>query len=57
MPVRAVRRWWSELGPYFMGPYRDVVIGFGVMSVIFYRISYGGKLKVPPAHSGPLGPR
>uniref|UniRef100_A0A3P9PN88 Uncharacterized protein n=1 Tax=Poecilia reticulata TaxID=8081 RepID=A0A3P9PN88_POERE len=47
MPVRAVRRWWSEVGPYFMGPYRDVVIGFGVMTLLYYRISYGGKLKEP----------
>ncbi|XP_043962814.1 ATP synthase subunit ATP5MPL, mitochondrial [Gambusia affinis] len=43
MLAGAIRRWWAQMGPYYTKTYRDVYIGVGIMAVIYYRISYGGK--------------
>ncbi|XP_037541539.1 ATP synthase subunit ATP5MPL, mitochondrial-like [Nematolebias whitei] len=51
MAGQAFSNWWKIARPYVKA-YREVWIGFGIVSVVVYKIKYGGKKAVAdkPAH-------
>ncbi|XP_060772081.1 ATP synthase subunit ATP5MPL, mitochondrial [Neoarius graeffei] len=38
--------WWSRLGPYYTKAYQEVWVGLGIMTYLYYKVSYGGKKAV-----------
>ncbi|KAL0967550.1 hypothetical protein UPYG_G00253670 [Umbra pygmaea] len=46
MSGRAFANWWGKMKPYYFGAYKDIWVGLGIMSIVYYKISYGGKKEV-----------
>lgn len=38
------RTWWSRVGPYYSKAYQEVWVGLGIMTYLYYKLSYGGRL-------------
>uniref|UniRef100_A0A3B4DCG7 6.8 kDa mitochondrial proteolipid n=1 Tax=Pygocentrus nattereri TaxID=42514 RepID=A0A3B4DCG7_PYGNA len=38
--------WWSKLGPYYSKAYQELWVGVGIMTYLYYKVSYGGKKAV-----------
>ncbi|XP_077443618.1 ATP synthase F(0) complex subunit j, mitochondrial [Stigmatopora argus] len=45
-------RWWTKMGPYYTKAYPEIWVGVGIMTCVYYKLSYGGKkaVKDKPAH-------
>nr|XP_020459727.1 6.8 kDa mitochondrial proteolipid [Monopterus albus] len=53
MTGRMFANWWSKMGPYYTKAYQEVWVGLGIMTYLYYKLSYGGKKKAvkdKPAH-------
>ncbi|KAJ8009221.1 hypothetical protein DPEC_G00086640 [Dallia pectoralis] len=52
MSGRAFATWWTKVRPYYAGAYQEMWVGVGIMSILYYKLSYGGKKEVKgkPAH-------
>uniref|UniRef100_A0AAY5K0U8 6.8 kDa mitochondrial proteolipid n=2 Tax=Esox lucius TaxID=8010 RepID=A0AAY5K0U8_ESOLU len=52
MAGRAFANWWTKMRPYYAGAYQEMWVGLGIMTLLYYKISYGGKKEVKgkPAH-------
>ncbi|XP_062293351.1 ATP synthase subunit ATP5MPL, mitochondrial [Scomber scombrus] len=52
MAGRAFASWWSKLGPYYTKTYQEIWVGLGIMTFLYYKVSYGGNkaVKDKPAH-------
>ncbi|PWS20998.1 hypothetical protein DKP78_25900 [Enterococcus faecium] len=49
----AFSRWWTKMSPYYTKAYQEVWVGLGIMSYVYYKVSYGGKkdaVDSKPAH-------
>ncbi|XP_017267305.1 ATP synthase subunit ATP5MPL, mitochondrial [Kryptolebias marmoratus] len=48
----AFGNWWSLMRPYYTKAYQEMWVGIGIMTVLYYKVSYGGKkaVKNKPAH-------
>lgn len=45
MAGSAFSNWWTLVRPYYTKAYQEMWVGIGLMSVLYYKISYGGELK------------
>ncbi|XP_028996963.1 ATP synthase subunit ATP5MPL, mitochondrial [Betta splendens] len=52
MAGRFFASWWSKMSPYYTQAYKEVWVGLGIMTYLYYKASYGGKkaVKSKPAH-------
>ncbi|XP_023830271.1 ATP synthase subunit ATP5MPL, mitochondrial [Salvelinus fontinalis] len=52
MAGRVFTSWWAKMSPYYAGAYQEMWVGLGVMTYLYYKVSYGGKkaVKGKPAH-------
>ncbi|XP_041721157.1 ATP synthase subunit ATP5MPL, mitochondrial [Coregonus clupeaformis] len=52
MAGRVFASWWAKMSPYYTGAYQEMWVGLGVMTYLYYKVSYGGKkaVKGKPAH-------
>uniref|UniRef100_A0A668S7I6 6.8 kDa mitochondrial proteolipid n=2 Tax=Oreochromis TaxID=8139 RepID=A0A668S7I6_OREAU len=53
MAGRAFASWWSLMSPYYTKAYQEMWVGVGIMTYLYYKVSYGGKKKAvkdKPAH-------
>ncbi|XP_014000157.1 ATP synthase F(0) complex subunit j, mitochondrial [Salmo salar] len=52
MAGRVFTSWWAKMSPYYTGAYQEMWVGLGVMTYLYYKVSYGGKkaVKGKPAH-------
>ncbi|XP_022519673.2 ATP synthase subunit ATP5MPL, mitochondrial [Astyanax mexicanus] len=52
MAGAAFANWWSRVGPYYTKAYQELWVGLGIMTFVYYKLSYGGKkaVKSKPAH-------
>ncbi|XP_012680195.1 ATP synthase subunit ATP5MPL, mitochondrial [Clupea harengus] len=35
--------WWAKVSPYYTKAYQEMWVGVGVMTYLYYKVSYGGK--------------
>ncbi|XP_048107139.1 ATP synthase subunit ATP5MPL, mitochondrial [Alosa alosa] len=35
--------WWAKMSPYYTKAYQEMWVGVGVMTFLYYKVSYGGK--------------
>jgi len=35
--------WWSKMGPYYTKAYQEMWVGVGIMTFMYYKLSYGGE--------------
>ncbi|XP_043930433.1 ATP synthase subunit ATP5MJ, mitochondrial [Protopterus annectens] len=53
MTSRFFTAWWSKVRPYYTQAYQEVWVGLGIMTYLYYKLSYGGRKKaVQDKHSG-----
>ncbi|KAK1795939.1 hypothetical protein P4O66_009051 [Electrophorus voltai] len=38
--------WWRRLGPYYTKAYQELWVGVGIVTYLYYKISFGGKKAV-----------
>ncbi|XP_071369308.1 ATP synthase subunit ATP5MJ, mitochondrial [Centroberyx affinis] len=52
MAGRLFANWWAKVGPYYSKAYQEMWVGLGIMTYLYYKVSYGGKkaVKDKPAH-------
>ncbi|XP_020570262.1 6.8 kDa mitochondrial proteolipid [Oryzias latipes] len=52
MAGQAFQKWWSLMSPYYTKAYQEMWVGVGIMTYLYYKVSYGGKkaVKSKPAH-------
>lgn len=43
MAGRLFASWWGKMGPYYTKAYQEVWVGLGIMSYLYYKLSYGGE--------------
>uniref|UniRef100_A0A3B1K3V4 6.8 kDa mitochondrial proteolipid n=1 Tax=Astyanax mexicanus TaxID=7994 RepID=A0A3B1K3V4_ASTMX len=48
MAGAAFANWWSRVGPYYTKAYQELWVGLGIMTFVYYKLSYGGKLEALP---------
>lgn len=36
--------WWAKMSPYYTKAYQEMWVGVGIMTYLYYKVSYGGKL-------------
>uniref|UniRef100_A0AAY5K3G5 Uncharacterized protein n=1 Tax=Esox lucius TaxID=8010 RepID=A0AAY5K3G5_ESOLU len=41
MAGRAFANWWTKMRPYYAGAYQEMWVGLGIMTLLYYKISYG----------------
>uniref|UniRef100_A0A4W5KS10 Zgc:193541 n=1 Tax=Hucho hucho TaxID=62062 RepID=A0A4W5KS10_9TELE len=46
MAGRVFTSWWAKMSPYYTGAYQEMWVGLGVMTYLYYKVSYGGKKAV-----------
>ncbi|KAL2082296.1 hypothetical protein ACEWY4_022114 [Coilia grayii] len=39
-------RWWGKVSPYYTKAYQEMWVGVGIMTYLYYKVSYGGKKAV-----------
>jgi hypothetical protein len=44
MAGRVFSSWWAKMSPYYTGAYQEMWVGLGVMTYLYYKVSYGGEL-------------
>ncbi|XP_059212557.1 ATP synthase subunit ATP5MPL, mitochondrial [Centropristis striata] len=51
MAGNAISAWWVQMRPYAKA-YKEVWLGLGIMTFLYYKVSYGGNkaVKDKPAH-------
>ncbi|XP_056619634.1 ATP synthase subunit ATP5MPL, mitochondrial [Triplophysa dalaica] len=44
--------WWTKVAPYYTRAYQEMWVGVGIMTFMYYKLSYGGKKAVQskPSH-------
>ncbi|KAJ8356391.1 hypothetical protein SKAU_G00191850 [Synaphobranchus kaupii] len=42
----AFSAWWTKVAPYYTKAYQEMWVGLGIMSYLYYKVSYGGKKAV-----------
>ncbi|XP_059369520.1 ATP synthase subunit ATP5MPL, mitochondrial [Carassius carassius] len=53
MAGAAFTGWWTKVAPYYTKAYQEMWVGVGIMSFMYYKLSYGGKKKAvqsKPSH-------
>lgn len=45
MAGRMFASWWSKMSPYYTKAYQEMWVGVGIMTYLYYKVSYGGALK------------
>uniref|UniRef100_A0A3Q2VNX4 ATP synthase membrane subunit j n=1 Tax=Haplochromis burtoni TaxID=8153 RepID=A0A3Q2VNX4_HAPBU len=45
MAGRAFASWWSLMSPYYTKAYQEMWAGVGIMTYLYYKVSYGGEFK------------
>ncbi|KAM7367650.1 hypothetical protein PAMP_013935 [Pampus punctatissimus] len=52
MAGRILSNWWGKVSPYYAKTNKQIWVGVGIMTYLFYRLSHGGKkaVKDKPAH-------
>lgn len=35
--------WWSKMAPYYTKAYQEMWVGVGIMTFMYYKLSYGGE--------------
>lgn len=43
MAGRMFANWWAKVGPYYSKAYQEMWVGVGIMTFLYYKVSYGGK--------------
>uniref|UniRef100_A0AAY4AXB5 6.8 kDa mitochondrial proteolipid n=1 Tax=Denticeps clupeoides TaxID=299321 RepID=A0AAY4AXB5_9TELE len=38
--------WWAKMSPYYTKAYQEMWVGVGLMTFLYYKVSYGGKKAV-----------
>uniref|UniRef100_A0A3P9MGK1 Zgc:193541 n=2 Tax=Oryzias TaxID=8089 RepID=A0A3P9MGK1_ORYLA len=46
MAGQAFQKWWSLMSPYYTKAYQEMWVGVGIMTYLYYKVSYGGKKAV-----------
>ncbi|CAG5928381.1 unnamed protein product [Menidia menidia] len=46
MAGRAFANWWALMGPYYTKAFPEMWVGVGIMTYLYYKVSYGGKKAV-----------
>lgn len=37
--------WWNKMRPYYTKAYQEMWVGLGIMTFLYYKVSYGGEFK------------
>ncbi len=43
MAGRVFASWWSKMSPYYTKAYQEMWVGVGLMTYLYYKVSYGGE--------------
>ncbi|XDV42002.1 hypothetical protein PO909_010761 [Leuciscus waleckii] len=35
--------WWTKVAPYYTKAYQEMWVGVGIMTLMYYKLSYGGE--------------
>ncbi|MEE6493832.1 hypothetical protein FKM82_016948 [Ascaphus truei] len=52
MAGQAFVAWWSKMRPYYTQVHQELWVGLGIMSYLYYKLSYGGKKAVKDTSTG-----
>ncbi|OCT64928.1 hypothetical protein XELAEV_18041166mg [Xenopus laevis] len=44
MAGKAFSAWWTVVRPYYSKAYQEMWVGIGIMSYLYYKLSYGADL-------------
>ncbi|XP_029281253.1 ATP synthase F(0) complex subunit j, mitochondrial [Cottoperca gobio] len=52
MAGSAFASWWTRMSPYYTKVYQEVWVGMGLITLVSYKLAFGGKKAVDskPAH-------
>lgn len=45
MAGRMFASWWGKMSPYYTKAYQEMWVGIGIMTYLYYKVSYGGEFK------------